>query len=340
MSGEYDAVLIVAFGGPEQPADVMPFIEGVVRGRGVPRERLLEVARHYELFAGKSANNDLCRRFAADLEAELAEQCPALRVYWGNRNWHPYLADTLQRMAGDGVRRALAFFTSIYSSYSSCRQYLEDIDRARATVGADAPQVDKLRSAFNHPGFIEPIIENVADALRRVPAERRCHAPVVFTAHSLPTAMAEQCAYETQLREVARLVAEALDLADWALAFQSRSGPPTQPWLEPDVCRHVQQLQQQRPVRDVVVAPIGFVWDHMEVVYDLDVELRRVCDELGVNMVRAATVGTHPRFVTMVRELIVERISGVSTTPALGLLGPAPDVCPADCCPVPQRPSR
>ena len=235
----------------------------------------------------------------------------------------------------------MAFFTSIYSSYSSCRQYLEDIERARATVGDAAPQVDKLRSAFNHPGFIAPTAESVADALRRVPAQRRSEARLVFTAHSLPAAMAEQCAYEAELREVGRLVTEALQVSPWSLAFQSRSGPPSQPWLEPDVCDYVRQLRQQEPqLRDVVVAPIGFIWDHMEVVYDLDTELRQACADLDLNMIRAATVGTHPRFVTMVAELIAERLNGTAERPALGRLGPGPDVCPADCCPTPPVAGR
>lgn len=341
MADDYDAVLIVAFGGPEKPADVMPFIEGVVRGRGVPRQRLVEVASHYDLFGGKSANNDLCRRLVTDLDAELVRQGRSLPVYWGNRNWHPYLAETMGRMTQDGVHRALAFFTSIYSSYSSCRQYLEDIERARAAVGDAAPQVDKLRSAFNHPGFIAPTVDCVAQAMRQVPAERRPEARLVFTAHSLPLAMAEQCAYEAELREVGRLVTEALHLPQWELAFQSRSGPPSQPWLGPDVCQCVRRLRQQEPqARDVVVAPVGFIWDHMEVVYDLDTELRRACEDLGLNMIRAATVGTHPLFVTMVAELIAERLSGAADRPTLGRYGPGPDACSAGCCPVPQLAGR
>ena len=339
MANDYDAVLVVAFGGPEKPEEVMPFIEGVVRGRGVPRDRMLAAAGRYERLGGKSPNNDQCRQLVRALEAELASSGPSLPVYWGNRNWRPHLSDTIRRMADDGVRRAAAFLTSPYSSYSSCRQYLEAIDRARAEAGDRAPRIDKLRAYFNHPGFIEPIVEHAGDALRSIPAERRAGVGLVFTAHSLPLAMAGQCAYEAQLAEVARLVADGLGQDHWALTYQSRSGPPDQPWLEPDVRDYARQLDQQQ-VSDVVVVPIGFIWDHMEVVYDLDVDLRQVCDALGVNMVRAATPSTHRRFVAMIRQLVVERTSDASERPALGRLGPAPDVCPADCCPAPQRPGR
>ena len=339
MANDYDAVLVVAFGGPEKPEDVMPFIEGVVRGRDVPRERMLAAARRYEHIGGKSPNNDQCRRLVQALEAELANLGPKLSVYWGNRNWRPYLVDTIRRMADDGVRRAAAFLTSPYSSYSSCRQYLEAIGQARAEVGDRAPRIDKLRGYFNHPGFVEPIVQCVGAALGGIPAERRAAAGLVFTAHSLPLAMAKQCDYEAQLAEVARLVAGALGENHWALTYQSRSGPSGQPWLEPDVRDYMRSLDPQR-TRDVVVAPIGFIWDHMEVVYDLDVELQQVCDGLGVNMIRAATPGTHPRFVAMIRQLVAERTGDSPDRPALGGLGPASDACPANCCPAPQRPVR
>jgi ferrochelatase len=329
MAGEYDAVLIVAFGGPEKLEDVMPFLERVVHGRGVPRQRLLKVAGHYELFGGKSANNDLCQQLVQALQVELSGQGLEQRVYWGNRNWHPYLADTMRQMRRDGVGRALAFFTSVYSSYSSCRQYLEDIEQARQAVGPDAPQVDKLRSCFNHPVFIELQCESVAAALQQVPSQRRRDARIIFTAHSLPSAMAEQCSYEAQLRQVAELACQAIgQIVPWTLAFQSRSGRPTEPWLEPDVCDHVRQLRQQDPdIEDVVIVPVGFIWDHMEVLYDLDIELAQVCAELGVNMIRAATIGTQERFVSMIREQLVERITNPTTA----------DICPDNCCPAPIR---
>ena len=338
MAQQYDAVLILAFGGPEKPEEVLPFIEGIVRGRNVPRKRILEVARHYEHVGGRSPNNDQCRRLVSALEVELATHGPKLPVYWGNRHWRPYVADTIRRMADDRISHAAAFFPSPYSSYSTCRQYLETIDQARAAVGDCAPKVDKLRGYFNHPGFIETLVERAGDAIERVPPERRANAGLIFTAHSLPVAMASQCDYERQLAEAARLVGLGLNRSDWSIAYQSRSGPPTEPWLEPDICCFLRQLKQQHPaIADVAVVPVDFIWDHMEVVYDLDVEVRRLCDELGINMIRAVTAGTHRRFVAMIRQLVVERAGDPSGRPALGRLGPAPDVCSVDCCPAPRR---
>ena len=205
-----------------------------------------------------------------------------------------------------------AFVTSAFSSYSGCRQYREDIARAQQEVGPAAPQIDKLRVFFNHPGFIEPMIERTRAALAQIPAERRDQAPLLFTAHSIPQAMADGCRYEVQLREACRLVAQGVGRDDWQLVYQSRSGPPQQPWLEPDVGDYLRELHAHAPLRDVVVVPIGFISDHLEVLYDLDTEVRELCDALGINMVRVATVGTHPRFVRMIRELIEERLSETS----------------------------
>ncbi|RME44874.1 MAG: ferrochelatase [Caldilineae bacterium] len=311
--------------------DVIPFLERVLAGRPVPRARLEEVAGHYRLFGGVSPLNAQNRALIAALKEELAAHNLPLPIYLGNRNGHPLLPDTLRRMANDGVQRALAFVTAAYSSYSSCRQYLEDIARARAEVGPDAPQVDKLRVFYNHPGFIEPNIEHVRDALRQIPAERRDAAPIAFTAHSIPLRMAHHCAYEQQLREVARLVAEGVGHDNWALVYQSRSGPPHQPWLEPDIGDHLRALRE-RGVTDVVIAPIGFISDHMEVVYDLDTEARQIAESLGLNMVRAATPGTHPRFVRMIRELVEERLSPGAERLCIGQFGPEPDFCPDGCC--------
>ena len=328
----YDALLLVSFGGPDGPDEVIPFLENVLRGRNVPRERMLEVAAHYQQFGGRSPINEQNRQLMAVVERELTEHGPRLPVYWGNRNWHPLLADMLRQMAADGVRRALAFVTSAFSSYSGCRQYREDIARAQQEVGPTAPQVDKLRVFFNHPGFIEPMVERTNDALHQIPAERRGDALLVFTAHSIPLAMAANCRYEEQLREVCRLVSERVGRNDGQLVYQSRSGPPQQPWLEPDVNQFLQERYVAPPIRDVVLVPIGFLSDHLEVVYDLDIEARATCDRLSVNMERAATVGTHPRFVRMIRELIVERMSDAPNRLALGPLGPSHDVCPDDCC--------
>jgi protoporphyrin/coproporphyrin ferrochelatase len=329
---DYDAILVVSFGGPEGMADVVPFLENVLRGKNVPRERMLEVAEHYRQFGGVSPLNAQNRALITALEAELKTNGISLPVYWGNRNWHPLLPDTLRKMAADGIRRALAFVTSAYSSYSSCRQYLENIEQARKEVGPSAPRVDKLRAFFNHPGFIEPQTERAREALERIPAERRGTARLVFTAHSIPTAMARGCVYELQLREASRLVAAGIGLERWELAFQSRSGPPSQSWLEPDI-RDWLRTAKAEGASDVVIVPIGFVSDHVEVIYDLDIEARAVCVNLGINMERAGTVGTHPRFIRMIRELIVERIEGRSERPALGTLGPSHDVCQVDCCP-------
>lgn len=337
MPNPYDAILFVSFGGPEGPDDVMPFLENVLRGKNVPRERMLEVSEHYQHFGGVSPINEQNRQLIAALEAELAEHGPHLPVYWGNRNWHPMLPDTLQQMADDGVKRALAFFTSGFSCYSGCRQYREDIMRAREKVGDSAPEVDKIRVFFNHPGFLEPMIESVNAALENIPAERREHAPLLFTAHSIPLSMAENCKYEAQLTEACRIVAEQVGHANWELVYQSRSGPPQQPWLEPDICDHIEALhksstEKDAPLKDVIILPIGFISDHMEVLFDLDTEAQEICDKLGITLQRIPTVGTHPRFVQMIRELITERLVDEPERLVLGSMPPNHDVCPQDCC--------
>ena len=334
----YDAVLWLSFGGPEGPDDVMPFLENVLRGRNVPRERMLEVAEHYQHFGGVSPINAQNRELIAAVEQEFARREVKLPIYWGNRNWHPLLADTMQAMKADGVGRALAFVTSAFSSYSGCRQYREDVQRAQAAVGEGAPQVDKIRVFYNHPDYVGTMVERVTDALATIPAERRAATHLVFTAHSIPLAMSENCRYVLQLQESCRLVAEGVANASggrplaWKLVYQSRSGPPNQPWLEPDVVDYLEQLSTKESVQDAVVVPIGFISDHMEVLYDLDTEAADRCQELGMNMVRAATAGTHPRFVSMIVDLILERMNPGCERPALGSLGPSHDVCPVDCC--------
>lgn len=328
----YDAVLIVSYGGPEGPEDVVPFLENATRGRPVPRERLLEVAEHYRHFGGVSPINAQNRELMAALRGELSAHGLVLPIYLGNRNWHPFLVDTVRRMRDDGVRRAIALVTSAFSCYSGCRQYREDVERALAAIGPEAPQVDKLRVFFNHPGFIAGNAAQLAAALDRVPAERRAAARIVFTAHSIPQAMARPSAYERQLREASRLVAEAAGVLSWDLVYQSRSGPPQVPWLEPDICDHLETLAG-RSVRDVVIQPIGFLSDHMEVLYDLDTEARRKAEDLGLTLVRAGTPGTATAFVSMLRELIQERMAERPERRALGTLGPSHDVCPLDCCP-------
>jgi len=333
----FDAILVVSFGGPEGMDDVIPFLENVTRGRNIPRERLEEVAHHYELFDGVSPINAQNRALIDALRVELGGRGIELPIYFGNRNWDPFLADTLRQMAADGVERALAFFTSAYSSYSGCRQYREDLFNAQQAVGPQAPEVLKTRVFFNHPGWIEANADHVKDALAQVPGGRSAH--LAFTAHSIPMAMARDCRYEDQLRESARLVAKAVGATDTALVYQSRSGPPHVPWLGPDILDHLRELAG-RGVTDVVISPLGFVSDHLEVLFDLDVEARDTAAELGLNLVRASSAGTHPAFVAMIRELIEERLGKSAERSAVGRLSPSPDVCPVDCClPGTGRPS-
>jgi len=333
----YDAILVVSFGGPESKEEVIPFLENVLRGRNVRRERLVTVAEHYYHFEGKSPINQQTRELIAALEAELERNGPKLPVYWGNRNWHPLLAETLRRMEQDGIKRALGFVTSAYSSYSGCRQYREDIARAQGEVGPGAPEVDKMRVFFNHPLFIEATVERVGDALHAVPADARENVQIVYTAHSIPVSMANTSDYVMQLEEVRRLVSAALGHQNDALVYQSRSGAPGQPWLEPDILNYLRQVKAGNLASAVVLAPISFISDHMEVVYDLDVEARQVCDSLGLPMIRAKTVGVHPKFVGTIRELILERMDPGAERRALGSLGTRGDVCGEECCPGPGR---
>jgi ferrochelatase len=336
----YDAILVVSFGGPESREDVIPFLENVLRGRNVPRERMLAVAEHYYHFDGKSPINQQTRDLISAINSELAQHGPKLPVYWGNRNWHPMLADTLRQMKQDGIRRALAFVTSAYSSYSGCRQYREDIARAQSEIGPGAPDVDKLRAYFNHPGFIEATVERLHDALKQIPANARENVHLVYIAHSIPISMANTCDYVSQLEEVRKLVSAKLGLFNDALVYQSRSGTPGQLWLEPDILDYLREVKARSLASAVVLAPISFVSDHMEVLYDLDIEARHLCESLSLPMARAKTVGVHPKFIEMIRELIVERTSPGTERLALGSLGPRQDVCAEDCCPAPQRPIR
>ncbi len=335
MTARYDAVVIVSFGGPEGPSDVEPFLANVTAGRDIPAERLAAVAQQYLHFGGISPINAQCRRLRAALADSLQGAGHDLPVFWGNRNWSPFLADTVAEMAGAGHRRALAVVTSAYSSYSGCRQYLDDIESARAAVGAGAPAIDKVRAYYDHPGFVTPFIDAAAAARGRLPREARSDAHLVFTAHSIPEAMAAGCDYQHQLNEAARLVAAGAGFGAWTMAWQSRSGPPSVPWLEPDVNDCLADLSR-RGVEAAVLAPIGFVTDHMEVMWDLDVAAAATADTLGMQLARAVTPGTEPdrRFVAMWQELIVERLVPGTARPALGRLGLRPDACPPGCCPL------
>ncbi|WP_030416831.1 ferrochelatase [Streptomyces sp. NRRL S-1448] len=353
----YDALLLLSFGGPEGPDDVVPFLENVTRGRGIPRERLKEVGQHYFLFGGVSPINAQNRELLDALRKDFAENGLELPVYWGNRNWAPYLTDTLRQMVGDGHRRIAVLATSAYASYSGCRQYRENLADALAALQAEGlpvPQVDKLRHYFNHPGFVRPMVDGVLASLAALPEGVRDGAHLAFTTHSIPTAAADTSgtpedhteggeggAYVAQHLDVARVIADAVRAETgvdhpWQLVYQSRSGAPHIPWLEPDICDHLEE-RHAAGVPAVVMAPIGFVSDHMEVKYDLDTEATAKAAELGLPVARSATVGADPRFAAAVRELLLERAATErGRTPercALGALGPSHDLCPVGCCP-------
>ncbi|MFG3379557.1 ferrochelatase [Streptomyces sp. NPDC047999] len=350
----YDALLLLSFGGPEGPDDVVPFLQNVTRGRGIPAERLKEVGQHYFLFGGVSPINDQNRALLDALRKDFAGHGLDLPVYWGNRNWAPYLTDTLREMTRDGHRRIAVLATSAYASYSGCRQYRENLADALATLAAEGlrpPRVDKLRHYFNHPGFVRPMIEGVLASLAELPEEVRAGAHLAFTTHSIPTASADTSgpapghgdggAYVRQHLDVARLIADAVReetgvAHPWRLVYQSRSGAPHIPWLEPDICDHLRALHADGAPAAVMV-PIGFVSDHMEVLYDLDTEATAKAAELGLPVRRSATVGADPRFAAAVRDLLLERAAtergADAERCALGALGASHDRCPADCCP-------
>jgi ferrochelatase len=341
----YDALLLLSFGGPEGPDDVLPFLRNVTRGRGIPDERLAEVAQHYEHFHGVSPINEQNRAFIEALRAEFTRTGIDLPIYWGNRNWKPYVADAVREMRYDGVQQALVFATSATASYSSCRQYREDLADARRVAGDGAPRLVKLRHFFDHPGFIAAGADGLRAALGALPGDVRDTARLVFTAHSIPQSMNDASGprrdglYAAQQRETARLIAEAVrgPGAEFDLVWQSRSGPPQVPWLEPDINDHLRALAG-RGVRAVVNVPSGFVSDHLEVLWDLDNEARETAASLDMAFVRAATAGTHPAFVAAVRELVEERLNGAEPR-ALGTLGLCGIDCPDGCCPAPQRPA-
>jgi ferrochelatase len=323
---EFDAFLLLSFGGPEAPEHVMPFLENVTRGRNVPRERLLEVAEHYAHLGGVSPINAQNRALLDAVGEALRISGRPLPLYFGNRNWHPLLADTLRTMRDDGVRRAVVYVTSAYRSYSGCRQYIEDIERAVREVEG-APQLVKLPPFSEHPRFIAACVARLVEA-RAAYGERAAQALIVFTAHSIPKAMAETSAYESDLRKAAeQTIAGACPGAAWDLVYQSRSGPPSVPWLEPDILDHLRSVAA-RGVKDVIVMPIGFLSDHVEVIWDLDHEAKELAESLGLGFHRGATVGTHPELVAMIAELVQ----------AAADVAPAP--CAPSCCAyTPRRPS-
>jgi ferrochelatase len=303
----YDAVLLIGFGGPTSMEEVRPFLDNVLRGRPLPPERIEAVVHHYEIIGGKSPFNELTFRQARALEAQLRAEGLALPVYVGMRTWTPYVQDTLQRMAADGVRRAVGIIMAPHQTDASWGRYERAVSAAREGLGAAAPDIDYVDEWHAHPLFIEAVSGNVGAALQQIPSERRAAAALVFTAHSVPTAMAAASPYVRQITESARLVAERIGHPQWMLAYQSRSGNPSEPWLEPDINEVVRQ-RARAGGRDAVVAPIGFVCDHVEVLYDLDIETRRIAQALGLNFVRPATVNDHPAFIRMLADVVRRRI--------------------------------
>lgn len=319
-----DAFLLVGFGGPERCDDVIPFLENVLRAKNVPRERLLEVAEHYYHFDGRSPINEQNRELLCSISEEFRKSGLDLPVFWGNRNWNPLLEDTFREMRAAGITRVIALATSAFGSYSGCRQYREDLVRAHAELGVvctgELPEIVKLPPFSHHAAFIEACADRVASAMEKLPGAR-----IIFTAHSIPLSMAQSSPYVAELEAASASVAAKVHANSWDLVYQSRSGPPTQPWLEPDIGDHLERLHAEG-VREVIVMPIGFLSDHMEVLYDLDTEAAALCEEIGMRMERAATVGTHPKFVSLIRELVAEALVDP----------PAP--CAETCCPPPQRP--
>jgi ferrochelatase len=352
----YDAILLLSFGGPESPDQVVPFLQNVTAGRGIPPERLQEVAQHYLEKGGRSPINDQNRALIEALRGELDRRGLSLPVLWGNRNWEPYVTDTLRQAADDGLRRVLVIVTSAYSSYSGCRQYREDLAAALLALGAEGRElaVDKIRPYFNSPGFAEVMTDSAIAARGGLPAAARARARLLFVTHSIPDAMNEASgagaegpggAYRAQHVDLAAEIAGRLGTLDagpepeWDLVYCSRSGPPAQPWLEPDINDHLELLARRGtigPEAGVVVVPIGFVSDHMEVIFDLDEEAAATAEKLGVPFARAATVGTDHRFVAALVDLALERAAQCRgeavASPTVGRLGARSSVCPAGCC--------
>jgi ferrochelatase len=345
----YDAILLASFGGPEGQDDVIPFLRNVTRGRGIPEERLEEVAHHYRAFGGISPINQQNRELKAALEAELARRGIDLPVLWGNRNWEPYVSDALTEAKNCGFSKLIAIGTSAYSSYSSCRQYREDYAAALETTGFDGEiEIDKVRQFFDHPGFVQPFIDGVRDALTDFAGRRIADSDVhvLFSTHSIPVTDAAKSgpadrgfgaggAYEAQHLAVAEVVMAAASSTpySWDLVYQSRSGPPTQPWLEPDVNDRIRELAANG-TKAIVIVPLGFVSDHMEVKWDLDTEAMETAADAGVLAIRVPTPGIHPDYVSGLVDLVLERVNGVPTAdrPALTDLGPWYDVCRPGCC--------
>tara|TARA_B100001250_G_scaffold72479_1_gene58919 strand:+ start:70594 stop:71676 length:1083 start_codon:yes stop_codon:yes gene_type:complete len=340
-SNYYDALLVLSFGGPEGMDDVLPFLDNVLEGLNVPDRAKHAIAKRYHQFDGISPINEETRKFIAALKKDLLKNNIDLPVYWGNRNWHPMLKDTFEAMHDDGVKNVITFVTSTFSSYSGCRKYREDLYVANEDLG-NPFKVDKLRLGFNHPGFIEAVCSRTKDAIDKLGSFDEKETIIFFTAHSLPLSMSKHTKYVTQLKEASSLVANSLMVKNWDLIFQSNNASYGEPWLEPDIEDAIKNLSS-RGYKNLVIVPVGFVCDHMEVVLDLDIEAQSSAKESNINMVRAKTVGDHPAYISMVTSLVQERLSGDDIRPSLGSLGPSHNFCPPDCClsgrPGPIKPS-
>ena len=335
--GRFDSLLLLSFGGPENSDDVMPFLRYVTAGRVVPDERLEVVADQYELFGGKSPINELNQQLLCALDEELASRGHEMATFWGNRNWHPFVTDTIADLKSLGHTSTVCLVTSAFSSYSGCRQYHEDLDRARNEVPG-APNIERVRVYWDHPDFLGTAAELLAES--RDAAGLSSETPVLHSAHSLPLSMAANCDYQQQLNEAASIVNELAGMrGPYEVVFQSRSGPPSVPWLTPDIDQRIHELAEQG-TQELLVHPLGFVADHMEVLFDLDTQSAAAAKEAGVKMVRTPTVGTHPRFVSMLVDLVEEAAGLRADSPSLSKSGPRPDKCNSQCCPAPTRPGR
>ena len=335
--GRFDSLLLLSFGGPENSDDVMPFLRNVTAGRGVPDERLAVVAEQYELFGGKSPINELNQQLLSALDEELVSRGHEMATFWGNRNWHPFVTDTIADLKSLGHTSTVCLVTSAFSSYSGCRQYHEDLDRARNEVPG-APNIERVRVYWDHPDFLGTAAELLAES--RDAAGLSSETPVLHSAHSLPLSMAANCDYQQQLNEAASIVNELAGMrGPYEVVFQSRSGPPSVPWLTPDIDQRIHELAEQG-TQEILVHPLGFVADHMEVLFDLDTQSAAAAKEADVKMVRTPTVGTHPRFVSMLVDLVEEAAGLRADRPSLSKSGPRPDKCNSQCCPAPIRPGR
>jgi ferrochelatase len=330
--GTPEAVLVLSVGGPERPEDVWPFLERVAQGKNIPETRLKTVAERYLSFGGHSPHNAACRALLTHLAELFAREGPPVALYWGNRFWYPSIGEALIQMAEEGIQTATALVLSPFGSYAGCRAYREALQQARQEVGCADLEIRKLRLFYNHPLFIEAVGQRVQEVIGKLPDGSRGKIRVIFSAHSLPVSMAAVSPYVHQFTVAARLVAERVGLREFDLVYQSRSGDPTSPWLEPDIVQHLQALARDGFDGTLIVVPIGFIVENMETAYDLDVEAANVAEDLGIPLVRAGTAACTEPFLRLVRELVLEQFLPEHPREFLGADGPWPDECPPDCC--------